>query len=53
VLPDEQSKTRSMIDLYFNYPNPAELKEIILKVEDEYAMITASNDSKVSLRLDG
>jgi uncharacterized protein YfaS (alpha-2-macroglobulin family) len=59
VLPDEQSKTAvPQIDLYFNYPiNPAELKEKLqLKVEGQettYALITASNDSKVSLRLNG
>ena len=59
VLPDEQSKTAvPQIDLYFNYPvNPTELKEKLkLNVEGkdaEYALITASNDSKVSLRLNG
>ncbi len=59
VLPDEQSKAAvPQIDLYFNYPvNPAELKDKLqLKVEGkdaEYAVITASNDSKVSLRING
>ena len=57
VLPDEQSKTAlPQIDLYFNYPvNPQQLKEKLqLKVEGQqtdYTAITASNDSKVTLRL--
>jgi uncharacterized protein YfaS (alpha-2-macroglobulin family) len=57
VLPDEQSKNAlPQIDLYFNYPvNLEQLKEKLkLKVEGQaadYTAITASNDSKVSLRL--
>jgi len=57
VLPDEQSKTAlPQIDLYFNYPvNLDQLKEKLqLKVEGQpadYTAITASNDSKVTLRL--
>ena len=59
VLPDEQSKAAvPQIDLYFNYPvNPTALKEKLeLQVEGksaDYAVITASNDSRVSLRLAG
>src|SRR4051812_22928299 len=57
VLPDEQSRNAvPQIDLYFNYPvNPVQLKEKLqLKVEGQnvdYTAITASNDSRVSLRL--
>ncbi|HKP32299.1 MAG TPA: hypothetical protein VJT83_06210, partial [Chitinophagaceae bacterium] len=57
VLPDEQSKNAvPQIDLYFNYPvNPNDLKEKLqLQVEGkatDYSIITASNDSKVSVRI--
>ena len=59
VLLDEQSKNAvPQIDLYFNYPvNPTALRDKLkLKVEGketDYALITASNDSKVSFRLNG
>ncbi len=59
VLPEEQSKTAvPQIDLFFNYPvNPVSLKDKLdVKVEGktiDYSLITASNDSKISLRLNG
>ena len=59
VLPDEQSKIAvPQFDLYFNYPvNPTALKEKLqLQVEGrptDFSIVTASNDSRVSIRLAG
>ncbi|HYF31398.1 MAG TPA: MG2 domain-containing protein [Chitinophagaceae bacterium] len=59
VLPDPQSKTAvPQIDLYFNYPiKPAALQEKLdLNVEGkevDYKLITASDNSKISLQVSG
>lgn len=59
VLPDEQSKTAvPQIDLYFNYlVKPASLQDKLdIEVEGkevDYKLITASDNSKVSLQVSG
>jgi alpha-2-macroglobulin len=59
MLQDESSKTAvPQVDLYFNYAiNPASLKEKLNVevggVKADYSVLTASEDNKISLRING